>query len=99
MVLYDWLISELNEAMKLFDDLLEHPFAFNLSQLPFSGQKFARILMHSNLKAIRAVLDVGCEPGTNAPRFAHTKYFRLDINDRYIQLARARYHPDFLVAD
>jgi SAM-dependent methyltransferase len=85
--------------MKLFDDLLELPFVFNLSQLPFSGQKFARILMHNDLKAIRAVLDVGCGPGTNAPRFAHAKYLGIDINDRYIQLARKRYHRDFLVAD
>jgi SAM-dependent methyltransferase len=85
--------------MKLFDDLLEHPFAFNLSQLPFSRQKFARILLHNDLKAIRAVLDVGCGPGTNAPRFAHAKYLGIDINDRYIRLARKRYRRDFLVAD
>jgi SAM-dependent methyltransferase len=85
--------------MKLFHDLLEHPFVFNLSQLPFSGQKFARILMHNDLKAIRAVLDVGCGPGTNAPRFAHTKYLGIDINERYIRLARDRYHRDFTVAD
>jgi|SRR5882724_11021569 len=46
-----------------------------------------------------SVLDVGCGPGTNARRFAHAKYFGIDINDRYIQLARVRYHRDFLVAD
>jgi len=99
VVLYDWLIGELNEAMKLFHDLLEHPFVFNLSQLPFSRQKFTRILMHNDLKAILAVLDVGCGPGTNAPRFAHTRYLGIDINERYIRLARDRYHRDFTVAD
>jgi SAM-dependent methyltransferase len=85
--------------MKIFDRLLEQPFIFNLSQLPFSGQKFARILMHNDLRAIRAVLDVGCGPGSNAPRFAHAQYLGIDINERYIQLARDRYHRDFLVAD
>jgi SAM-dependent methyltransferase len=85
--------------MKLFDDPLEHPFLFNLSQVPFSRQKFARILGHNDLKQVQAVLDVGCGPGTNAPRFAHAKYLGIDINERYIQLARSRYQRDFLVAD
>jgi SAM-dependent methyltransferase len=85
--------------MKMFHRLLEQPFVFNLSQLLFSRQKFARILGHNDLKQVRAVLDVGCGPGTNAPRFAHAKYLGIDINERYIQLARDRYHRDFLVAD
>jgi SAM-dependent methyltransferase len=88
-----------NLPMKFFYDLLEYPFVFNLSQLPFNRQKFARILEHNDLKQVRAVLDVGCGPGTNAPRFAHAKYLGIDINDRYIQLARRRYGRDFLVAD
>jgi SAM-dependent methyltransferase len=85
--------------MKAFDYFLEQPSFFNLSQLPFSGQKFSRILGHNDLKQVRAVLDVGCGPGTNAPRFAHAKYLGIDINDRYIQSARSRYRRDFLLAD
>jgi SAM-dependent methyltransferase len=85
--------------MKMFHRLLEQPFVFNLSQLLFSRQKFARILGHNALKQVRAVLDVGCGPGTNAPRFAHAQYLGIDINERYIQLARDRYQRDFLVAD
>jgi SAM-dependent methyltransferase len=85
--------------MKMFHRLLEQPFVFNISQLLFSRQKFARILGHNDLKQVRAVLDVGCGPGTNAPRFAHAKYLGIDINERYIELARNRYHRDFLVAD
>jgi len=85
--------------MRVLDHFLEQPFFFNLSQLPFSQQKFARIQKHNDLKLVRAVLDVGCGPGTNAPRFAHAKYLGIDINERYIQLARDRYHRDFLVAD
>jgi hypothetical protein len=44
------------------------PFFFNLSQLPFSRHKFAHILGTNDLKQARAVLDVGCGPGSNAPR-------------------------------
>jgi SAM-dependent methyltransferase len=85
--------------MKFFDYLLEQPFLFNLSQLPFTKQKFARILRHNDLSRVRRVLDVGCGPGTNAPSFAHAAYQGIDINPRYIQMARRRYQRDFLVAD
>lgn len=85
--------------MNAFHYLLEQPFFFMLSQLPFTTQKFARILQHNDLSKVRSVLDVGCGPGTNAPRFAHANYLGIDINDRYIQLARNRYQRDFLVAD
>jgi SAM-dependent methyltransferase len=85
--------------MKLFEYLLEQPFFFNLSQLPFTRQKFARILKHNDLTQVRRVLDVGCGPGTNAPSFAHAHYQGIDINARYIQMARRRYRRDFLVAD
>jgi SAM-dependent methyltransferase len=85
--------------MRLFDYLLEQPFLFNLSQLPFTRQKFARIVKHNDLSQVRRVLDVGCGPGTNAPSFAHAAYQGIDINPRYIELARRRFHRDFLVAD
>ena len=86
-------------AMRAFDYLLEQPFLFNFSQIPFTRQKFARILKHNDLETARSVLDVGCGPGTNAPRFAHAKYLGIDINERYIQLARKHFRRDFLVAD
>jgi SAM-dependent methyltransferase len=85
--------------MKIFNNLLEQPFLFNLSQLPFASQKFARVLKHNNLDNVRSVLDVGCGPGTNAPYFVHAKYLGIDINDRYIRMARKRHRGDFLVAD
>jgi SAM-dependent methyltransferase len=85
--------------MRLFDYLLEQPFLFNLSQLPFTRQKFARIVKHNDLSQVRRVLDVGCGPGTNAPSFAHAAYQGIDINPRYIELARRRFHRDFQVAD
>jgi len=85
--------------MKLFDYLLEQPFLFNLSQLPFTRQKFAHISKHTDFSRIRQVLDVGCGPGTNAPNFSRAGYLGIDINPRYIEVARRRFHRDFLIAD
>jgi 2-polyprenyl-3-methyl-5-hydroxy-6-metoxy-1,4-benzoquinol methylase len=85
--------------MSLFEFLLEQPFIFNLSQLPFTRQKFARIVAHTDLSKVKRILDVGCGPGTNAPSFAHAEYLGIDINPRYIQLAKKRFRRDFLVAD
>jgi SAM-dependent methyltransferase len=85
--------------MKAFDYILEQPLLFNLSQLPFTTQKFSKIREHNDLASVTEVLDVGCGPGTNAPRFAHAKYLGIDINERYIELAKRRYHRDFMVTD
>jgi SAM-dependent methyltransferase len=85
--------------MKVKEYILDNPFLFNLYQLPFARQKLARILKHANLDNVRSVLDVGCGPGTNAPHFARSHYLGIDINEKYIQLARERYHGEFLVAD
>jgi SAM-dependent methyltransferase len=86
-------------AMKIFDYLLEQPFLFNLSQLPFTRQKFARILSHNDITRVRRILDVGCGPGTNTKHFRNAQYLGIDINAKYIELARQRYNRDFLVAD
>jgi SAM-dependent methyltransferase len=45
------------------------------------------------------VLDVGCGPGTNASRFADADYVGLDINERYLAIARSRYAGRFVQAD
>jgi SAM-dependent methyltransferase len=86
--------------MKVFDSLLEQPFIFKLSQLPFTKQKFARILKHNDIGAAKRILDIGCGPGTNAPHFKRAQdYLGIDINERYIQMASRRYRGNFLVAD
>lgn len=85
--------------MRAFDYLLEQPALFNLSQIPFTRQKFARILKHNNLNNVRNVLDVGCGAGSNTANFAHSGYLGVDINERYIRAARRCYKRDFLVAD
>lgn len=85
--------------MRAFDYLLEQPRLFNLSQIPFTRQKFDRILRHSDLKNARNVLDVGCGAGSNTAHFSHTGYLGIDINEKYIRLARRRYKRKFVVAD
>ena len=85
--------------MTFFEYLLEQPFLFNLSQIPFTRRKFARIQAHSDISKVRRVLDVGCGPGTNAPHFQHAYYLGIDINERYIEIAKRRFHRDFLAAD
>ncbi len=85
--------------MSLKNFLLEQPFIFTLYQLPFAGQKLAKLRQHADFDHARSVLDVGCGPGINAPLFPHSAYLGIDINDRYITLARKRYRRDFLVAD
>jgi SAM-dependent methyltransferase len=85
--------------MNIKERLLEQPFLFNLWQLPFARQKIAKLLIHGDIQAARSVLDVGCGPGTNAPHFAHAQYLGLDINEKYIHLARKQYQRAFQVSD
>lgn len=68
---------------------------------PAAAAKFAPILRHNDLGAVRSVLDVGCGPGTNAGLFpADLDYLGLDLNPRYVASASRR-HPGraFEVAD
>ena len=44
-------------------------------------------------------LDVGCGPGTNAPRFAGADYVGVDVNEGYLAIARAKYPGRFIQAD
>jgi SAM-dependent methyltransferase len=85
--------------MSLTASLLERTFVYRMWQAPFAEQKFAPVLAHNNLRRVRRVLDVACGPGTNTHHFADSDYLGIDLNERYIQHARARFRRDFLVAD
>jgi SAM-dependent methyltransferase len=85
--------------VNLTTSLLEHTLVYRMWQAPFAEQKFAPVLSHNDLKTVHKVLDVACGPGTNAEHFAHSSYLGVDLNQRYIQHARARTHRTFLVAD
>jgi SAM-dependent methyltransferase len=85
--------------MSLTATLLEHTLVYRIWQKPFAEQKFAPVLAHNDLRRVRRVLDVACGPGTNTGHFAHSDYLGIDLNERYIQHARARYGRSFLVED
>jgi SAM-dependent methyltransferase len=85
--------------VRLIDRILEHPAVYAAWQAPFVSQKFAPVERRIKNRTIRRVLDVGCGPGTNAPRFAHADYVGIDINERYLSIARAKYRGRFIQAD
>lgn len=85
--------------MRAIERILEHPAVYAAWQAPFAPQKFAPIERRIRHQRIRRVLDVGCGPGTNAPRFAGAEYIGVDINERYLAAARAKHKGRFIQAD
>lgn len=85
--------------MKAVDVVMRWPWVYRLWMSGQVDKKFAPIVAHNDLRAVRRVLDVGCGPGTNAPQFAHTEYLGIDWNERYIRAAEARYRRRFEVGD
>jgi SAM-dependent methyltransferase len=79
--------------------ILEHPAVYSAWQAPFVSRKFAPVERHLRRQEIRRVLDVGCGPGTNAAWFAGADYVGVDINERYLRIARAKYVGRFVQAD
>ena len=83
----------------MVDWVLEQPAVYSAWQAPFASQKFAPLERRLGENPIGRVLDVGCGPGTNAGRFAAADYVGVDINERYLQIARATYGGRFIQAD
>ena len=81
------------------DRLMEHPAVYAVWQAPFAAQKFAPVERQLRERTVRRVLDVGCGTGTNARRFEGAEYVGLDINERYLRMARERYAGLFVQAD
>ena len=79
--------------------LLEHPAVYSAWQAPFAAQKFAPVERWLRSHTVRRVLDVACGAGTNAEHFAAVDYVGIDVNERYLQAARARHHGQFVKAD
>lgn len=85
--------------MRFMERILEHPRVYALSQALFVEEKFAVIQRHLRHQTVRRVLDVGCGPGVNAMRFPDAEYVGIDINERYLEVARAKYSGRFVQAD
>jgi SAM-dependent methyltransferase len=85
--------------MNARDWLLEQPAIYAAWQAPFVAQKFAPVERQLRRQPIRRVLDVGCGPGTNAARFSGVDYVGLDINEKYLAIARSKYPGRFVQAD
>jgi SAM-dependent methyltransferase len=83
----------------IVDRLLEHPAVYAAWQAPFVESKFAPVERRLRSLPVRRVLDVGCGPGTNARRFAGADYVGVDINARYLEIARATHAGTFIQAD
>jgi SAM-dependent methyltransferase len=79
--------------------LLEIPAVYAAWQAPFAARKFAPVARVLRDRRVARVLDVGCGPGTNAPRFAGADYVGIDINEEYLAIARARHRGTFVCAD
>ncbi len=85
--------------MRLGANPMEHPLVYLALQAPFASKKLAPLFAHSELAAVRRVLDLGCGPGTNTHHFDGADYLGVDIDERSIDYARRRHRRDFLVAD
>ena len=85
--------------MNIISQVMENVSAYRLWQAPFREQKLVPLQSHNDLRKVRAVLDVGCGPGTNTSHFDHADYVGLDANKRYIDYARRRYGRTFIAVD
>jgi SAM-dependent methyltransferase len=79
--------------------LFENPTVYSAWQAPFAASKFAPVERRLRSMTMRRVLDVGCGAGTNAARFANLDYVGVDINERYLKVARRRHRGRFINAD
>lgn len=79
--------------------LLAHPAVYSAWQAPFAAQKFAPVERWLCGHEVRRILDVGCGAGTNAAHFTGVDYVGIDVNERYLQAARARFGGHFVQAD
>ena len=79
--------------------LMEHPSIYSAWQAPFAAQKFAPVERWLRNHRVHRVLDVGCGAGTNAGHFSGVEYIGIDVNERYLQAASARFRGRFVQAD
>ncbi|HDL64381.1 MAG TPA: class I SAM-dependent methyltransferase [Proteobacteria bacterium] len=88
------------KVAEIIESLLSNPLVYRLHAAGVDRPKLAAIRKlcsdYSGLK----VLDLGCGPGNTAHIFSGADYTGVDINERYISVARKK-HPglNFIVGD
>ena len=85
--------------MGVRERLMEHPRIYAAWQAPFAAQKFAPVERWLRNHKVHRVLDVGCGAGTNAAHFTGVDYTGIDVNERYLQVAGAKFRGRFVQAD
>ena len=86
-------------ASVTLERLMGTPLVYRLWQAPFAARKFDPVARQLRAHPARRVLDAGCGPGTNAARFTGLDYVGVDINPRYLALARRHQAGTFIEAD
>ncbi|MEA1926923.1 MAG: class I SAM-dependent methyltransferase, partial [Candidatus Auribacterota bacterium] len=77
--------------MKLIESLLNNPLLYRLHASGVDRAKFAAIRkIRDDFNGLK-VLDLGCGPGNTTDIFSGGDYTGVDINERYIKIAAARY--------
>ena len=80
-------------------DILDFPTVYSIWQWPFAEQKTRSFLQNNDVDSLGRVLEIGCGPGTNAKLFSSNQYLGIDLNARYIGMAKRRYGDKFICGD
>jgi cyclopropane fatty-acyl-phospholipid synthase-like methyltransferase len=73
--------------------LLDRPFFYNLHNTLIGAKHRSQILVRDYIhpKPDDRILDIGCGPGNMVPFLPNCHYLGVDMNEDYIERARARY--------
>lgn len=85
--------------MSVLERVLEAPAVYRLWQAMALADRKMDPVAAEDVAGARRVLDLGCGPGTNAPRFEGAEYVGVDLNPGYVRSARKRHRGRFLVGD
>lgn len=78
---------------RLKESVLDSPLGYSLWSAPLNRPKVNAINRSLSRcdKGKKNILDIGCGPGTNASLFDGWNYLGVDLNTRYIDVAKAKF--------
>jgi len=79
------------KVSKIIEALLSNPLVYRLHAAGVDRPKLAAIRKFCSDYSGMKVLDLGCGPGNMTHLFSGADYTGVDINERYISVARKRY--------